>query len=107
MSGDEDLIAANYRERGLEPPDHIEKPPAPDPHSLMYWTAYADLQHERPPNLYDKENNPIRQRIPWSSIARYARYHGMNVDELKRVVWACDSEFIGDLSPEPEDKGDG
>lgn len=93
----------------MEPPAHLtEERPLPKWYSLQYWTAYSDLQHERPPNLYEKgTGKPIPQRIPWSAIARYATHHGMNVDELKRVIWACDSEFIGDFSPEPEDESDG
>lgn len=93
----------------MEPPAHLtEERPLPKWYSLQYWTAYSDLQHERPPNLYEKgTGKPIPQRIPWSAIARYATHHGMNVDELKRVIWACDSEFIGDISPEPEDESDG
>lgn len=64
-----------------------------------------DLQSERPPNLF-KDKKPVPQRIRWSSIAHYARHHGINVDELKRYIWRCDDEMIavaaGGSEPEPE-----
>lgn len=89
IQGDEDNIAASYRERGLPPPEHIETPPAVEPENLLYWQAYADLQHERPPTFSGNA-----RRIGWSSIAQYAKHHGLNVDELKRFIWALDSEFL-------------
>jgi len=61
------------------------------------------LQHERAPPLFNKAGKAIHQRIPWSAIAAYARHHGLDVDELKRIIWACDSEFLNaDLQAEPE-----
>lgn len=71
---------------------------------MLYWTAYTDLQHERPPARY-VEGKPVAQRIPWSAIANYARFHGLNVDELKRVIWAIDAEFIGDVREPREENG--
>lgn len=59
------------------------------PGSLLFWSAYADLQHERPPARY-VDGEAVPQRIPWSAIAGYARYHGLNVEELKRVIWSLD-----------------
>jgi hypothetical protein len=90
IQGDEDNIAASYKDRGLPVPDHITEPPSIRPEFSVYWTAYADLQHDRPPPSF---SGTIR-RIPWSAIAGYARHHGMNVDELKRYVWRLDSELI-------------
>lgn len=46
----------------------------------LYWNAFVDLLTER----------TTRHSIPWSAIARYADHHGVDVDELKRVVWALD-----------------
>jgi hypothetical protein len=63
---------------------------------LLYWQAYADLQHERPATFGGKT-----RRIGWSSIANYAKHHGLNVDELKRFIWALDSEFLGENKPAP------
>jgi len=96
IQGDESNIAASYRERGLPPPEHITAPPAIEPEHKLYWQAYADLQHERPASF-----GKGARRISWSSIARYAQYHGLNVDELKRYIWALDSEFLGENKPPP------
>ena len=101
IAGDEDLIAANYRERGLEPPEDVKNPPAIIPAAYLFWLAYSDLQHDRPPALY-YNGKPRSQRIPWTKIAQYARFHGINVDELKRVVWALDDELAGAATFEEE-----
>jgi len=90
---DQGHIAASYAERGLAVPEVIEKPPTVDPRFNLYWTAYMDLQTERPPSLF-KDKKAIIQRIPWSAIANYCRHHGLNVDEMKRYVWQFDDEMI-------------
>ena len=98
IPGDEDNIAGSYIERGLPVPDHIAEPPEIQREFSLYWTAYADLQHERPMSY---GSTPCR--ITWASIAGYARHHGLNVDELKRFIWALDSEFIGSkVAPDPD-----
>ena len=89
IQGDESNIADSYAERGLPVPAHIAEPPSVKRELALYWTAYADLQHERPLAM----TGGIR-RIPWSAIAHYARHHDINVDELKRYIWALDTEFI-------------
>ena len=63
------------------------------PFALVFWIAYRDLQHERPPARY-VDGETIPQQIPWSAIAAYARFHGMNVDELKLIVWSLDALII-------------
>lgn len=98
IQGDEDNISRSYVERGLPVPAHIAEPPKVDPNHSLYWTAYADLQHERPQSIMGGSPH----RITWSSIANYARHHSLNVDEMKRVIWALDSEFIGGVTPAPE-----
>ena len=90
IKGDEQLIADSYAERGLPVPDHIAVPPTIEPAHQLYWTAYADLQHDRP----DSGFSGGMRGIPWAAIARYATHYGLNVDELKRFIWALDSEFI-------------
>jgi hypothetical protein len=59
------------------------------------------LQHDRPPALF-VDGKPKPQRIPWTRIAHYARFHGLNVDELKRVIWALDDEIAGAVHVEEE-----
>ena len=104
LKGDENLLAESYRERGLPVPEHLAKPPSIEPEYQLYWTAYADLQHDRP----DAGFGGGMRRISWHSIAAYARHHGLNVDELKRFIWALDTEFIASkVAPEPEDAGEG
>jgi len=103
IQGDEENIAASYKERNLPVPAHITEPPAVALEYTVFWTAYADLQHDRPPSGMDGK---VR-RIPWSAIAGYARHHDINVDELKRYVWALDTELIESKSvdsdaPEPD-----
>ena len=98
LQGDEGLLADSYRERGLPVPDHLLAPPRVEDEYSLYWSAYADLQHERPPAMPGRPSN----RIPWSAIARYSTHHGLNVDELKRYIWALDSEFINS-KPVPSD----
>ena len=105
IQGDEENIAASFKERNLPVPDHITEPPAISPEFSLYWTAYADLQHDRPASGMGGKT----RRIPWSAIAAYARHHGLNVDELKRYVWALDSELIeakpiDSDAPEPDPK---
>lgn len=99
IKGDESNIADSYRERGLPVPEHIATPPSIEPEHRLYWVAYADLQHDRP----DPGLNGGMRRITWSAIANYARHHGMNVDELKRFIWALDTEFINSkTAPDPD-----
>lgn len=91
-------------------PDDIAEPPAIIAGAYLFWSAYVDLQTERPPALYS-DQKPVPQRIPWSAIANYARHHGLNVDELKQAVWAMDDIVIGSYQPpviedEDEDKSD-
>lgn len=71
------------------------------PGAYLFWSAYSDLQHERPPALY-VDGKPKPQRIPWTAIAAYARHHRLNVDELKRVIWAMDEEIISGAPPPAE-----
>lgn len=98
IQGDEQNIAASYKERGLPVPDHITEPPAIMPEFSLYWTAYADLQHDRPAPSFSGKLH----RIPWSAIAAYARHHDLNVDELKRYVWRLDTEMIESKPVESE-----
>lgn len=93
-------ILASYAERGITPPESQDSPPTVDPRFSLYWTAYMDLQTERPPSLF-KDKKTIPQRIPWSAIANYCQYHDLDVDELKRYVWALDAEMI-DVMTAPE-----
>lgn len=80
-----DAIIAAYKERGLTPPEHIEKPPQIEGRFLVYWEAYQDLQTER-----------IHQRgmIPIGAITSYARQYGLDPDTLKRIVWKVDSVLL-------------
>ncbi len=96
IQGDESNIADSYAERGLPVPAHIAEPPKVEQSNALYWVAYADLQHERPLAM----TGGLR-RIPWSAIAHYARHHSINVDELKRFIWALDTEFI-EGTPAPD-----
>lgn len=73
---------------------------------MLYWTAYSDLQDERPAARY-VDKKPVIQRIPWTAIARYADHHGLNVDELKLFVWAMDKEIIAGHVPETETEDEG
>lgn len=97
-------ILASYAERGIAPPETQEKPPQVDPRFSLYWTAYMDLQSERPPSLF-KDKKSVPQRIPWSAIANYCTHHGLNVDELKRYVWTLDDEMI-EVATVPESHDD-
>jgi hypothetical protein len=96
---DQDNIAKSYIERGLPVPERITAPPRIAPEHQLYWTAYADLQHDRP----DPGFRGGMRRIPWGAIARYASHYGLNVDELKRFIWALDSEFLNATTTPPVD----
>ena len=76
-----DAIIAAYRERGLQPPEHIETPPDILPEYIAYWEAYRDLISERV---------TPRGPIPALKIIQYAIAYGLNPDALKRIVWAVD-----------------
>lgn len=76
----ESIIAA-YRERGLTPPENIEKPPAIRQEFLVYWEAYRDLISER--------RSP-RGPIPALSVIQYADAYGLERESLKRIVYAVD-----------------
>lgn len=80
-----DQIVAAYKERGLQPPEHIEKPPLIEGRFLVYWEAFQDLQTERV--------HP-RGRIPIGRIASYAREYGLDVDTLKRIIWRVDQVLL-------------
>ena len=76
----ESIIAA-YKERGLTPPENIEKPPAIRQEYLVYWEAYRDLISER---------RQPRGPIPALAVIQYADVYGLDRDELKRIVWSVD-----------------
>lgn len=97
IQGAEENLANSYRERGLPVPAHISAPPRIADNYQVYWQAYADLQHERPLHPTGK-----MMRIPWSAIANYCQHHGLNVDEMKRYIWALDSEFLTTKMPAPQ-----
>lgn len=80
-----DVIIAAYKERGLTPPEHIEKPPQIEGRFLVYWEAYQDLQTER---------IHARGMIPIGAITSYARQYGLDPDTLKRIVWRVDKVLL-------------
>lgn len=88
---DQDNIRASYEAEGLPVPEQLLEPPTVGRDFVLYWQAYSDLQHDRPESVM---GGKVR-RIPWATIAAYASHHGLNVDELKRYIWALDSELIG------------
>lgn len=86
--GDEEVsesIVAAYKERGLQPPEHITDPPDIRPEFVIYWQAYRDLQTERP--------GP-RAHLPVNSIFAYADRVGLDRDQLKRIVWEVDKTLL-------------
>lgn len=99
---DQDNIAKSYIERGLPVPEQLTAPPRILPEHQLYWTAYADLQHDRPDSGFGGK----LRRISWASIAKYAEHHHLNVDDLKRFIWALDSEFIN-AKKKPDEKPNG
>ncbi len=62
-----------------------EEAPALAPEHELYWFAFCDLLSDRP--------NDRNARIPWSAISRYADAYGVDVDELKRVVYRLDGQL--------------
>lgn len=80
-----DTIIAAYKERGLQPPEHLEAPPLIEPRFSVYWEAYRDLQTERVQR---------QATIPFNAIASYARQYGLDVDRLKRIVWKVDEVLL-------------
>jgi len=80
----ESIIAA-YKERGLQPPEHLTDPPDVRPEFLIYWTAWKDLQSER--------KGP-RSAIPVNAIFDYAERVGLDQDRLKRIVWEVDKTLL-------------
>ena len=86
--GDEEVsetIVAAYKERGLQPPEHIADPPDIQPEFLIYWQAYRDLQTER---------RTARGAIPVNAIFDYADRVGLDRDQLKRIVWEVDKTLL-------------
>ena len=80
----ESIIAA-YKERGLQPPEHLQEPPNIKPEFLIYWSAWKDLQSER--------SSP-RGAIPVNAIFAYAARLGLDRDRLKRIVWEVDKTIL-------------
>ncbi len=80
-----DTIIAAYKERGIQPPEHLEEPPLIESRFTVYWEAYRDLQTERV--------NP-RGTIPFNAIGAYARQFGLDVDRLKRIIWKVDEVLL-------------
>ncbi len=86
--GDADVsesIIAAYKERGLQPPEHLQDPPNIEPEFLIYWTAWKDLQTERA--------SP-RKPIPVNAIFAYAERIGVDQGRLKRIVWEVDKTLL-------------
>ena len=86
--GDEEVsesIVAAYKERGLQPPGHLEDPPDIKPEFLIYWQAYRDLLSER--------RGP-RSALPVNAIFAYADRVGLDRDQLKRIVWEVDKTLL-------------
>lgn len=86
--GDDEVsetIVAAYKERGLQPPEHIVEPPDIKPEFLIYWQAYRDLQTER---------RTPRGSIPVNAIFEYADGLGVDRDQLKRIVWEVDKTLL-------------
>lgn len=86
--GDEEVsesIVAAYKERGLQPPEHLADPPDIKPEFLIYWQAYRDLQTER---------RTPRGAIPVNAIFEYADRVGVDRDQLKRIVWEVDKTLL-------------
>lgn len=86
--GDEEVsesIIAAYRERGLQPPEHLETPPQVRPAFFVYWEAYQDLQSER---------RAPRGPIPITAIVSYCQAYGLNSDTVKRIVWRVDRVLL-------------
>jgi hypothetical protein len=80
----ENILAA-YKERGLQPPEHLVDPPDIKPEFLIYWNAWKDLQTERP--------GP-KALIPVNAIFAYATRIGVDQDRLKRIVWEVDKTLL-------------
>ncbi len=74
-------IAAAYKERGLQPPENIESPPAIRQEYLVYWEAYRDLISER---------RTPRGPIPALAVIAYADAYGLDREALKRIVYKVD-----------------
>ena len=86
--GDEEVsetIVAAYKERGLQPPEHITDPPNIKPEFLIYWQAYRDLQTER--------RGP-RTPLPVNAIFDYADRLDLDRDRLKRIIWEVDKTLL-------------
>ena len=55
---------------------------------LIFWLCWNDLCSER----------NTSERIPWSSIIRWAECHdAANFEVLKHVVWAMDAYYIDEI----------
>ena len=80
-----EAIIQAYKERGLQPPEHIEEPPQIRAAFFVYWEAYQDLQSER---------KTPRGMIPVTSILAYAQGYGLDPDRLKRIIWAVDRVLL-------------
>lgn len=86
--GDQEVsesIVAAYKERGLQPPEHITDPPDIRPEFLIYWQAYRDLQTER---------RTPRGAIPVNAIFLYADLLDVDRDRLKRIIWEVDNTLL-------------
>lgn len=80
-----ETVSNAYKARGLQPPGHIDDPPAVLPQYLAYWEAYRDLISER---------RAPRGPIPALSIIQYANAYQLDCEALKRIVWAVDAVLL-------------
>jgi len=53
---------------------------------MFYWIAYQDLCSERPTGGYVS--------IPYSKIMEYADRNKCSSDDLKKVIWAVDRDYL-------------
>lgn len=71
-------------------PERILNAPQLEEHLAFYFQAWLDLNTERPCGF-------VIQRIPWSSVVRYARFYRCSQDEtdtLLHIIREVDAEHI-------------
>lgn len=78
---------------GVTPPEVLTDQPKLPVSLVMYLEAFYELDTERQIGM-------AVGRIPWSSIVRYASYHGMDVEECVFFIRRMDDALLERMAQE-------
>lgn len=79
-------IQSQYASMGQPAPGRPGNPPTIEPSYELWWNAWQDLSTTRPPGGL--------ATISYTVMADYADRKGLDLDQLKQIIWGLDQEFL-------------